>query len=64
MMPNPSVKGDAQQRATQPAWGASHLTPSGRRVTLPVAPYLKRYAGDANFDAALYNNSSHDRIVS
>jgi hypothetical protein len=36
------VKGDAQQRATPSAWGASHLTPSSRRVTLSVAPYLKR----------------------
>jgi hypothetical protein len=42
-MPNPSVKGDAQQRATSSAWGAPHLTPSSRRATLSVAPYLKRY---------------------
>jgi hypothetical protein len=42
MTPNPSVKGDAQQRATPPAWGASHLTPGSRRVTLSVTPYLKR----------------------
>jgi hypothetical protein len=40
--PNPSVKGDAQQRATTPTWGAAHLTPGGRRVKLSVAPYLKR----------------------
>jgi hypothetical protein len=44
MMPNPSVKGDAQQRATSSAWGASHVTPSSRRVTLSVAPYLNRSA--------------------
>jgi hypothetical protein len=42
VVPNPSVKGDAQQRATPSAWGASHLTPGSRRVTLSVAPYLKR----------------------